>query len=402
MKELPIGESSFENIIMNNMIYVDKTKILYELINKGARRCFFARPRRFGKSLTCSTLEAIFTGRKDLFKNLWIGQSDYVFKSHPVIFFDFNEISHETPEILEHSLISTLDAHAEKYAINLESRGLIAKLAELIVKLGQTYGPVVVIVDEYDKPIADQIDNAELSERFQQELRYFYATFKAHDIDANLLLLFMTGIYNVSNVGLLPDVNNLYNLSADSRAAALVGYTDQEVDHYFKEHIQTFADTRKENYDQTRQLLKSWYNGYRFSPANITVYNPFSLHNCLANRLLANYWFSSGTTNFLMKFIQKNPLIASDIETIEGSFFAASNLEKFTPDAYYQKYRTLLLQTGYLTFISDYDTERCGYTIGYPNEEVRYSMNEQIMDFVRDITSIQFGEFKELNEKQTI
>ena len=205
--------------------------------------------------------------------------------------------------------------------------------------------------------------------------------------------LFITGVSKFSKVALFSELNNLDDLTNDERAAALVGYTDQEVDHYLTEHIQAFADKRQEPYDQTRQILKAWYNGYRFTNNDITVYNPFSLHNCLTKNRLYNYWFSSGTPNFLMKFIQKNPFIASDIETIEGSFFAESNLESFTLDLYYQNYRTLLLQTGYLTFISDYDADKRGYIIGYPNEEVRYSMTEQIMEFVGGITPEQFGEF---------
>ena len=133
--------------------------------------------------------------------------------------------------------------------------------------------------------------------------------------------LFITGVSKFSKVALFSDLNNLHDLTNTEEVSSLVGYTDQEVDMYL-ENIQAFADKLQEPYEKIRQTLKSWYNGYRFSSADITVYNPFSLHNCLSNKLLTNYWFSSGTPNFLMKFIQKNPLIASDIETIEGSFFA--------------------------------------------------------------------------------
>jgi len=393
MKKLPIGESTFSELIKPNVLYVDKTEYIYNLIKPGRGRYFFSRPRRFGKSLTCSTLKAIFSGDRELFKNLWIGRSDYHFKNYPIISFDFSQISYKTPEVLERGLHETVDDHARRYSIDLEKQGLSEKFAELILKLGQTHGPVVIIVDEYDKPIVNLIDTLDLAERSRTELRNFYGTLKGADVDANMHFLFITGVSKFSKVALFSDLNNLDDLTNDERAAALVGYTDQEVDHYLTEHIHAFADKRQEPYEQTRQILKAWYNGYRFTSQDTTVYNPFSLHNCLTKKQLSNYWFSSGTPNFLMKFIQKNPFIAADIETIEGSFFAESNLESFSPDVYYQNYRTLLLQTGYLTFASGYDAGRRGYKVAYPNEEVRYSITEQIMQFVGGITPEQFGEF---------
>lgn len=393
MKKLPIGESTFIELITPNVLYVDKTQYLYNLIKPGRGRYFFSRPRRFGKSLTCSTLKAIFSGRQELFKDLWIGQSDYEWQERPVVWFDFSEISHKTPETLVKGLHSAINAHARKYSIDLIEQELTEKFTELILKLGQKHGPVVIIIDEYDKPLVNLVDNLEMAERSRTELKDFYGALKGKAVDANMHFLFITGVSKFSKIAIFSDLNNLDDLTNDQRATALVGYTDQEVDQYLKEHIQAFSDTRKEPYDQTRQTLKSWYNGYRFSNDPLTVYNPFSLHNCLTKKTLNNYWFASGTPSFLMKFIQKNPLIASDIETIDGSFFAASNLESFNLDLYYQNYRTLLLQTGYLTFVSDYDAGRRGYKIGYPNEEVRYSMTEQIMQFVGGITPEQFGEF---------
>lgn len=394
MKKLPIGVSTFENIITTNTLYIDKTEILYQLIKGDTpNRYFFSRPRRFGKSLTCSTLDAIFSGRKELFKDLWIGQSDFEWIVRPIITFDFSQISHRSSEVLIRGLHSSLEAQAAKYGIILKEQDLKEKLAELVRALGQTKGSVVVLIDEYDKPITNLIGNLEEAELLREILRDFFGIFKGKDVDEHLHHLFITGVSKFSKIALFSDLNNLEDLTNDSRAAALVGYTDQEVDRYFAEYIQSFADFRKEPYAQTRQLLKTWYNGYRFTKSNIAVYNPFSLHNCLTKNDLNNYWFSSGTPNFLMKFIEKNPLIATEIETIEGSFFAASNLETFSIDVYYQNYRTLLLQTGYLTFASDYDAERNGYKVAYPNEEVRVSMTEQILQFVGGITPEQFGEF---------
>ncbi len=394
MKNLPIGVSTFESLITGKTVYVDKTQIIYQLIKDlDKKRYFFSRPRRFGKSLTCSTLKAIFSGNKELFKDLWIGHSDYVWKQHPVLSFDFSQISHKTPDALVGGLHSALNANAFKHGINLREESIKEKFAELVTVLGQMHGPVVVIIDEYDKPIIDLIDKPEQAELSRAELKDFYGTLKASDVDANMQFLFVTGVSKFSKTALFSDFNNLEDLTHDEKVAALVGYTDQEVDTYLTEHIQAFATKRQEPYTLTRQLLKEWYNGYRFTKSPVKVYNPFSLHNSLTKKDLENYWFASGTPNFLIKFIAKNPHIATDIETIDGSFFAASNLESFSIDLYYQNYRALLLQTGYLTFASDYDADRRGYRIAYPNEEVRYSMTEQIMQFVGLITPEQFGEF---------
>jgi len=393
VKKLPIGEQTFSELIKPSTLYVDKTESIYNLIKQGRGRFFFSRPRRFGKSTTCSTLDAIFSGQKELFKDLWIGQSDYEWVTHPIIRFDFSQIDHKTPTMLVEGLHSVLNFTADRYGLILKEVLLKAKFAELIRTLGQTLGSVVVIIDEYDKPIVELIGDLEQADLIRVELKNFYGTLKGSDVDANVHFIFITGVSKFSKVALFSDLNNLEDITYDARAAALVGYTDQEVDKYLAKHIQAFANKRQENYDQTRQVLKTWYNGYRFTDDNLKVYNPFSLHNCLTKFALRNHWFTSGTPTFLIKFIEKNPHIAVDIETIEGSFLAESNLDSFTLDLYYQNYRTLLLQTGYLTFASDYDANKRGYKVAYPNEEVRYSMIEQIMQFVGGITPEHFGEF---------
>lgn len=394
MKKLPIGVSTLQSIITSDVLYVDKTQVLYQLIKgEDPKRYFLSRPRRFGKSLTCSTLDAIFSGNRDLFKNLWIGQSDYQWKVRPIIRFDFSRISHQNVDALIQGLHSALDDRAEVSGIVLKKQQLKEKFAELINALAAQQGSVVIIIDEYDKPIVDLINTPDQIEHMRAELRNFYGIFKGDVIDKDLHFLFITGVSKFSKVALFSDLNNLEDITNDVRAAALVGYTDEEVDRYLSEHIQVFADARQENYQETRQTLKAWYNGYRFTKHFTKVYNPFSLNNCLTKYDLSNYWFTSGTPTFLIKFIEKNPLIAADIEMIEGSFFAESNLDSFTLDSYYQNYRTLLLQTGYLTFASDYDANARGYKVAYPNEEVRYSMIEQIMQFVGGITPEHFGQF---------
>ncbi len=394
MKKLPIGVSTFDTIIQADGLYVDKTEIIYQLINdRLPQRYFLSRPRRFGKSLTCSTLRAIFTGKRQLFHDCWIGSSDYEWITRPVVSFDFSQLDHKTPDELIQALQSAMEMHAKEYQIVLTEQLLRQKFAELIKKIGEQYGPAAIIIDEYDKPIVDVIDQPDYAKAARMVLKDFYGTLKSRDVDQHMQFLFITGVSKFSKVALFSDINNLNDLTNDEQAAALVGYTDSEIDRYFVEHIEAFAVKRHEPYACTRQVLKEWYNGYRFSESLTKIYNPFSLHNCLTKKSLSNYWFASGTPNFLIKFIEKNSHIATDIETIDGSFFAASNLESFSIDLYYQHYRALLLQTGYLTFASGYDADRRGYLVAYPNEEVRYAMTEQIMQFVGTITPEEFGEF---------
>ena len=393
MKSLPIGKQTFANLIKSNSLYVDKTEYLYNLI-KDEGRYFLSRPRRFGKSLTCSTLDAIFSGNKDLFKDLWIGQkSNYTWEKHPVVWFDFSGIDHATPEILAEGLHSALDRHAVKYSLTLTEKHLRGRFAELVKLLAAKHGPVVIIIDEYDKPITDLIDKPELAEQSREELRNFYGTLKDRDIDANMHLLFVTGVSKFAKTSLFSELNNLNDITLDENYASIVGYTQQEVEKYLAEHITLLAKKENLSYDEILVKLKTWYNGFRFSKSKVTVYNPFSLHNCLYAQDFSNYWFLSGTPNFLMKFIAKNPQIAKEIEFIDGSFISESTLNSFTLDLYYQNYKTLLLQTGYLTLASDYNAKERGYKVAYPNEEVRYSMTEQIMQFVGGLTAEQFGKF---------
>lgn len=390
MKKLPIGISTFENIVTSGALYVDKTKFLYDLVKPGIGRYFFSRPRRFGKSTTCSTLFSIFSGKKALFKDLWIGQSDYEFVQRPVVRFDFSRIDHENPEQLVRALHDALNAAARQYEIALKAQELKTKFAELIITLGQTKGPVVVIIDEYDKPITSAIEDINLAKKMGATLGAFYGALKGDDVDANLHFLFVTGVTKFSKVSLFSELNNLNDITNDPMAAALVGYTDQDVDFYLHDHIQAFADARKEGYEQTRQTLREWYNGLRFSKSEITVYNPFSLHNCLSKKDLANYWFTSGTPRFLIKIFEKEPTVVKEFVSHSSWEISESEMETFSPDVYYKKIIPLLLQTGYLT-IKGYDALEQNYVLDYPNYEIRLSMAQQIMEFVGHIPTVMLG-----------
>lgn len=391
LKSLPIGKQTFANIINEGSLYVDKTKYLQPLIEEHGRY-FLSRPRRFGKSLTCSTLKAIFENKKELFKDLWIGQNNYKWTKHPVIYLDFSQISHANNIELKEGLHSAVNKYAQENNIKLKEKLLKEKFAELIKKIAKVHGPVAIIVDEYDKPIVDHIKNSELAEQMRLLLKEFYEVFKGADIDANLNFLFVTGVSKFSKVSLFSGINNLVDLTMSTHADTLVGYTDSEVDYYLHDHIMSLADKHQESFDSIRSQLKKWYNGYRFTENETFVYNPFSLHNCLNEGVFKNYWFTSGTPNFLIDWIKYNQLIASQIETVEGEKIASSELEAFDIQIYHQKFKILLLQTGYLT-ITGYDKRSRIYSVAYPNLEVRYSMTEQILEYIGNISPVNFGNF---------
>ena len=391
MKRLPIGDQSLPELLKSGALYIDKTEEIYKLLQPRSRY-FLSRPRRFGKSLTCSTLEAIFEGKKEVFKDLWIGQSDYAWEKHPVVRFDFSRISHQTRDDLVKGLHSALDATAKKYDIRLGEEQLSEKLAALITWLAEKQGPVAVIIEEYDKPILDLIDKPEEAECSRNELRSFYGTLKGDTVDNVLHFLFVTGVSKFAKVSFFSELNNLNDITLDEQFAAIVGYTQQDVETYLMEHIKVLAEKEQRTYEQTLGKLKTWYNGFRFSESEVTVYNPFSLHRCLVARKFSNYWFSSGTPSFLMKLISKDPVAVKNFVDQGKWEIAASDMESFSIEVYYRKIITLFLQTGYLT-IKSYDDVEENFTLDYPNYEVRSSMARQIMEYVAHIPSVKFGKF---------
>lgn len=391
LKELPIGDQSFAALVSAGCLYVDKTGEIYKLL-KPRKRYFFSRPRRFGKSLTCSTLEAIFQNKRELFKGLAIDTLPYQWKKYAIVKFDFSRISYRTPEILEEGLLSNVNRIAKAYEVPLTEALLKERFADLIEALKKTHDNVAVIIDEYDKPLLDALPNIELAKKIQVVLRDFYSVFKAGDVDAAVDFLFITGVTKFAKASIFSAINNLQELSLEDDFAQLVGYTDAEVDHYFKDYIQLLADKEQQSYEQTREKIKAWYDGFQFSEnMEIRVYNPFSLHNCLTKKRFSNYWFKSGTPTFLVEFISNNPDIAAVLPGLELERLSSSSLDAFIIDFYHKQYKSLFVQAGYLS-IRSYDPANDLYTLAYPNEEVRKSMTDQIMEHVFNVTAEQFGD----------
>ncbi len=371
LKKLPIGESSFENLIKGDMIYVDKTEPIYKMITT-SKYFFLSRPRRFGKSLLISTLQEIFKGKKELFKNLWIYNSDYNWESHPVIVIDFNGITSDTPELLQKSLEYTIENKGRDFGLQVQGIALREKFLDLVMKLSKKSGKqVVLLIDEYDRPITSHLGKGEeglrIAEKNREILKNFYGTIKAASVIENLRFVLLTGVSKFSKAGVFSELNNLLDITMAADYSTLLGITDEELDSYFPEYIKLFAESEGFTYDEARERLRLYYNGYRFSESNSKVYNPFSLVNLFVNKKLRNYWFESGTPTFLVNLIKERDYYLPQTEsfTVRSSIFSTYELPDLDITA-------LLFQTGYLT-VKDYDSESDLYTLSYPNLEVKNS-----------------------------
>ena len=373
MKKLPIGIQTFEKLINDDHLYVDKTKLIYQLIQT-ATVYFLSRPRRFGKSLLLSTLEAIFKGKKELFKGLWIYDQPFDWQEYPVIRIDFSKKHIGTCAELKEFIINELQDIAKHYNIALVREYYDDIFAELIKKLTET-GKVVVLVDEYDKPILGHITDIKTAKKIQETLKGFYAVLKASD--EYLKFVFLTGVSKFSKVGVFSGLNNLNDITMNENYAELLGYTQQELEHYFVEEISILKDKEGLSSAEILTKIQLWYNGYRFSQAPTSVYNPFSTLLLFNNMSFKNYWFESGTPTFLLNLIKAQQYDIRNLSAFEAdeSVFTSYELDHLGVEA-------LLYQTGYLTIkkFFAYSTEDKLYTLDYPNFEVEDSFLKHLTD----------------------
>lgn len=361
MKNLPVGVQSFEILIKENYIYVDKTEFLYKLLTQG-RVYFLSRPRRFGKSLLLSTLDAILQNKKELFKDLWIEKSDYQWKEYPVIWIDMTKLNNKSPEQLEKEIMIQLQNIANEYNIVLEEKiSLQTCFNQLIEKLS-VINKVAVLIDEYDKPIIDHITDIPLAEKNREVLRGFYGILKSQD--ANLRFALFAGVTKFAKVSIFSGLNHLEDFSMAPDFANMLGYTREEIEKYFAPWITELAKINQLSKSEILEKIKTWYNGYRFSIRETYVYNPFSTLLLFKNQSFLNYWFETGTPTFLIKLIKTEQLSLKDISELDISELAFS-----TYDIERLRCLPLLYQTGYLT-IKDYHENNALYRLDYPNREV--------------------------------
>ncbi len=368
MKGLPIGIQDFLELRRGGFIYIDKTRYIHKLVTEG-KYYFLSRPRRFGKSLLISTIKELFQGNHDLFKDLWIEDRWNWGKANPVLHIPFSSLDYK-----ENDLGAELQKHIQQmaaaHAVSLRDDSLKNQFRELLEKLSKKKGRVVLLIDEYDKPIIDYISHEiGRAKENQQTLKNFYSVIK--DSDPYLRLVFITGVSKFSRVSIFSDLNNLYDITMSEDYVSMLGYTQEELEYYFSTYLDFFCRTKNYTREDALRQIQKWYDGYSWD-GEIFVYNPFSILLFFRDRRFANYWFKTATPTFLIDIIRKEKYYDFDGIQVGETAFDSFDIERLNIEG-------LLFQTGYLT-IKKYDRETRLYTLGYPNQEVKESMLEYLVD----------------------
>lgn len=382
LSKLPLDLSTFSELRRQNYLYIDKTKYAYDLI-MGGRRFFLSRPRRFGKTLFVSTLKEILLGNKELFDGLLIEKTDYHWQPHGVIALDLSTLGIKNAETLESGLRGTLIRVAREHGLtdNFATETPEFLLYDLVKFLKKKYGRVALLIDEYDNPILHALKNADLACEIRDGIRRFFASVKG--LDSELNFVFITGVSNFAKAGLFSGLNNLQVVTLDDRFASVCGYTQDEVVHYFKDYLETWASKENITFDALLKQIKYWYNGYRFSAQASSVYNPFSLMKAFGSQSFKNFWFQSGAPTFLIKELEK------EYRKKEYRLLDLDNLEVTEDtlgifDVGATPLPSLMFQTGYLTIV-DYDRTKDLYKLGYPDFEVKTALQKHMLAILAQI-----------------
>ena len=369
---LPIGIQDFAGIRSDGFCYIDKTAIIHRLITGSGRAFFLSRPRRFGKSLLCSTLEAVFEGRRELFGEiegfpaLAIDSLDWGWERHPVIRLDLNVGNYnEGIDFLNTTLSNALGNVARRHDLELRGAYASQQFTNLIMDMhDKAKKKVAVIIDEYDKPLLDTMTNDPLHKTIRDELKGFYGILKPSD--KYLRFVFLTGVTKFSHISVFSDLNHLDDLTLDPRYADICGITQEELEAGFEPEIESVLKETGDSRDHYLERLRRFYNGYRFSEKPLKVYNPFGLLNHFGkNGKFLSYWYDTGTPTFLVKLIVGQKINIVELGNLRVGY---DDFRKY--DIENMRAAPLLYQSGYLT-IADYDEKRGRFTLDYPNDEVR-------------------------------
>ena len=362
----PIGIQSFDQIIEEGYVYVDKTDIIHRLVNEG-KIYFFSRPRRFGKSLLVSTLKNYFLGRKELFKGLAINSLESEWTVYPVFHLDFNGSNFIEKGVLEKRLHTYVKDWELEYGIVsdtelLDLGGRFLKVLSTAHKL--TGQRAVVLIDEYDKPLPDVLDvDKNLEEYNRNILKAFYSVFKA--ADEHLRFVLLTGVTKFSQVSVFSGFNQAKDISLDARYEALCGITQKEIDSCFTDAISEMAEEYNCSFEEMRAQLKRQYDGYHFSKRMTDIYNPFSLLNALDSKSLEDYWFRSGTPTYLIRLLNH---FNENVNELTGKYYSPAEFIDYKADV--ERPLPMIFQSGYLT-IKDYDMDFNTFLLDFPNNEVK-------------------------------
>ena len=394
LRKLPIGIQSFEKLRRDEYLYIDKTPFIWKLV-QSSNPYFLSRPRRFGKSLFLSTLAAYFRGQKELFKDLYLEKAEEeqaaqenrpAWQEYPVFYLDFNTGQYNTERALMSQLKLLLSRFEEVYGTNKNEEEIPQRFAGVIQRAYQQTGKqVVILVDEYDKPLLQTMGvNETLNEQYRNELKAFYSVIKT--CDEYIRFAFLTGVTKFSKISIFSDLNNLKDISLHETYAGICGITQKELEDNFEPEIQALAERQGFDYPQAIAALKQWYDGYLFHPAGEGMYNPFSLLNAFDYKEIKSFWFSTGTPTFLVNFLKEAHYFIPDLD---------GNVE--LDEAGLQTYRAvaqdalpILFQAGYLT-IKEYISDLRLYRLGFPNDEVRYGFLENLLPAYSDVPFGQTG-----------
>jgi hypothetical protein len=365
MKHLPIGINTLATMIEQDMVYVDKTRMAWDLIHQPGR-FFLSRPRRFGKSLFVDTLKEIFEGNHALFKGLFIHDKWDWDHTYPVIKIDFSDGTLSSREELDHVIHEILMENEQRLGVESPAGMTIrGRFGNLIRKCGQTRGvQAVVLIDEYDKPILDNIENVDTAARMREGLKNFYSVLKGQD--AHLQFVFMTGVTKFSKVSLFSGINQIMDITLNESFSTICGYTPTDLQAHFADHLA----------DVDMKKLAQWYNGYRWL-GSTPVYNPFDILLFIRNHFaFRNYWFETGNPSFLIKMFRKNRYFLPSLEglTVTEEILEAFDIESINPV-------TLLFQSGYLTVADTFTRrDRLMFRLTMPNQEVKIALNDHFIN----------------------
>ena len=368
----PVGVQSFEKLRKSGCVYVDKTRFVWQLVTQPSP-IFLSRPRRFGKSLLLSTIEAYFLGKKELFEGLAIYDCEADWEVYPVLHFDMNSEAYSSIGDLRQIIDDHLSLFESKYGVaSPDGVTQPTRFRQLIRSVqAVTKRNVVVLFDEYDKPLLNTIDNKKLQQDVADELKAFYGVVKS--LDAYIRFAMFTGVARFSKVSVFSDLNNLYDISLSSDFNSICGISESELVENFRIPIAELAESYGVGYDEMLSVLKKKYDGYNFSNPQRTecLYNPFSLLNCLREGRIDDYWFDTGTPSYLVKMLihdeQDLPALYDDV-VVDSDIMKGVNTPENSPI-------TSLYQTGYLT-VKAFDLKRNRYTLGFPNQEVTNGFNK--------------------------
>ena len=358
----PIGIQNFEKLINDGYVYVDKTALIYKLATSG-NYYFLSRPRRFGKSLLISTMEAYFSGKRELFRGLALYDLEKDWTEYPILHLDLNSRLYENAESLRLELNKHLEMWEHLYGDEFKDRALEERFYHIISKAYEKTGQrVVILVDEYDKPMLQSIGNAALQDEYRNILKAFYSVLKTQD--RYIRFAFLTGVTKFGKVSVFSDLNNLDDISMDERYIEICGITEQEIHDRFDDDVAALGQKYNITKEECYARLKKRYNGYHFETNTIGIYNPFSLLNTLNKLKFGDYWFETGTPSFLVQVLQNADYDLNDLQNEPVSADLINSVDSMARNPI-----PVIYQSGYLT-IKGYDERFKRYNLGFPNEEV--------------------------------